>query len=242
MESSKNYKQFQIAPNKPINRLHVERLKKEILLNDLGIHYPIQCVKDGNNIIIHNGQHRFTARKELGIVIYYEFSKISLMEERRAEKLTLKWSKSDVVHYYASQGLESYKYLKDLELKTGWKVGSYSQGISSLKKTDIFENGQLNFTKENYENLLVQIEYAKLVSSYVPFQLQRKIFISVIRHVFLNTKIDTEHLAYKIKKYNELIIPKITVDGYLELLEKVYNYRSKSEYISFKREYKEIYI
>lgn len=242
MESSKNYNQFQIAPNKPINRLHVERLKKEIILNDLGVHYPIQCVKDGNNIIIHNGQHRFTARKELGIAIYYEFSKISLMEERRAEKLTLKWSKSDVVHYFASQGFQSYRYLKDLEDKTGWKIGSYSQGISSLKKTDTFENGQLIFRKEDYEKLLEQIEYAKLVLSYVHFQIQRKIFISVVRHVFLNAKIDTKLLVYKIKKYNELILPKITVDGYLEVLEKVYNYRSKSEYVSFKRDYKEIYI
>lgn len=236
VKSSMDYDLFELAPNKPLNRFHVERLKKEISLNDLGQHYPIQCTLLVNGkLLLTNGQHRRTARMELGLPIYYEISGLSLQEERRAENLTLKWNKSDIVHYFTIQGNDNYKRIKMLEDRTGWKVGTFSNVISFVKNSTVFDNGGLQFSDKDYSDLLRTIELSISIEPMILFVIQRKMLLLAVRHIMANKKIETSKLLLKINKYNELILPKMTVDGYLEAFEKVYNYRSHSEHVSFKR-------
>lgn len=244
VQSTLDYKIFKVAPNKPINKRHLKKLEKEIAANDLGRHFPITCIRlqDGS-LLVTNGQHRLATRIKLGLPIWFEDDGLSLADERRAEKFTLKWSKEDIISYNASLNNENYIRLKEVEIETGWKIGSFMQGIINFTRNiDDFDNGNILFSEKNKYILINLVNLSKRVASIIPFNITRKNLICVMWHISNNKNVDIEKLFDKLKKYNELFLPKITIDGYLESFERVYNYHSRSKYVSFKRTVKEKFI
>lgn len=93
--------------NRPVDRKHVERLKESIKKN---IYLePISVSKD---FIILDGQHRFTAYKELGMAFKYiietstdKHSNIVITKNTLLEK----WKIIDYISAYAKDGYEHYK-------------------------------------------------------------------------------------------------------------------------------------
>jgi len=75
MKSTNNHGIFKLATNRPVNEKRVEKLKEAMEVEDLGHLFPI--VVDDENII-RDGQHRFTARKKLGLPIYYIVSDVEM--------------------------------------------------------------------------------------------------------------------------------------------------------------------
>lgn len=97
--------------NRKIKRPHINKLKQQIKLKDLGSSVPI--VLNENNIII-DGHHRFVARKELGLPIYYvndhflEEKDIIMLNVNRSDWTTLEAGRF-FTDLYKETGEEQYK-------------------------------------------------------------------------------------------------------------------------------------
>ena len=97
--------------NRKIKRPHVNRLKEQVKLKDLGASVPIVLNQD--NVII-DGHHRFVMRKELGLPIYYvndhnlEEKDIIMLNVNRSDWTTLEAGRF-FTDLYKETGEEQYE-------------------------------------------------------------------------------------------------------------------------------------
>mgnify|MGYP001604126207 FL=1 len=99
IHETKNYSIFKLnAANAVIKKEHVDRLKASIKLKNM-LHLRPILVNSEMEII--DGQHRFTAAKELNVAVFYEMDS-SLNEDDMAllNSNSRTWSNSDFVHHF----------------------------------------------------------------------------------------------------------------------------------------------
>lgn len=132
LQKTTNYKQFKtLSHNRDINKRQVSNIENSIRTLDLTMFSPIM-VK--NNYII-DGQHRFTACKNLGLPIYY-IELDTLKEKDVVTAISLlnnnskNWSAEDFLHLYCQLGVENYTKVKDFMTET--QVNSLSVAIYFL--------------------------------------------------------------------------------------------------------------
>lgn len=105
---STNYGQFQfLATNRDVNRGHVEKLKKSIeQFGNFTENIPLVFNEKLQAI---DGQHRFTALKELGLPIYYTIVEGLNIKHARQMNITSRgWGLMDYAKSYAEEHASSY--------------------------------------------------------------------------------------------------------------------------------------
>lgn len=122
MKKTTDYDKFKLLRrNRLIKANHVAYLKKQILESNFLHENPIHVTKDFEII---NGQHRFTAAKELGLPIYYEikdpFDPSSLIHSNFAKA----WTAEDYIHYFAEDGSEEHQKIIELCDKYGLPISA----------------------------------------------------------------------------------------------------------------------
>ncbi|MEA5461588.1 ParB/Srx family N-terminal domain-containing protein [Arcicella sp. LKC2W] len=222
------YYMFDIEVNKPLDERHLKKLKKAIVEKDLGEHFPIDVIVKDGKLMVVNGQHRFRVRKDLGLVIYYKITNLTLEEIRSAETNTKDWTKSDYVHYYAKMGVSSYILLQRLEDIFQMKFGGYSSTLFTIS-TDKFNKGEFVFNEKDFDRVSKILRlYLDLVEIF-PFKPDKKVLIAALRYVLTVDGFDREYFISKIKINKSLLSPAILSDQYLEQFEKIYNYRNQGK-------------
>jgi hypothetical protein len=230
MKSTTDYSLFEVAPNKPFYEKHKEKIKAALLKKDLGEYYPISCRLFDGTLTVINGQHRFAARKELGLPIYYELSNLSIEDERNAESLTKQWNMTDFVSYYSSMGNINYSRLKILEDESGWKSGTFytALGKSRIGK-ELFNEGKFIFSEEDYLILKKILSYCILIKKSLPFVPDRRILIATAKHLSSMQNFDINILCQKLLKNAASLYPCQNGGQYLEMFEKIYNRGSRKK-------------
>lgn len=111
------YEDFKIAiGNREINPSHVKQLKDSIAKNG---YHGAPIVVSGDMTII-DGQHRFTACKELGIPVPYMIDKEASIETARYLNCSQKaWGANDFVKSFASTGNQNYVRLQQFMKTSG---------------------------------------------------------------------------------------------------------------------------
>ncbi len=111
--SSRSYEQFKFEDvNRPVMPKHVADLKKSIIEHGYFIHAPILVKKTAANVFtIINGQHRFTACRELNepirfIIIDNSESTSDII--RITNSVARSWSEENFLNHFCSLGLEPY--------------------------------------------------------------------------------------------------------------------------------------
>jgi hypothetical protein len=73
--------------------------------------FPISCLKEGNRLVVSDGQHRLAAAELLGIPVHY------VIEETAVDPASIpsqkKWDTKDYINRHAASGNEAYVYMKD---------------------------------------------------------------------------------------------------------------------------------
>ena len=208
LQVTTNYDQFKTLPhNREINKRQVTNIENSIRTLDLTMFSPIM-VK--NNYII-DGQHRFTACRNLGLPIY--FIELDTLKEKDVvtaiallNNNSKNWSAEDFLHLYCQLGVESYMKVKDFMAET--KVSSLSVAIYFLSgfnqyKSAInkkFKDGQFDIKNEDLEKAYeIGIWYRTLkvnVEKYFPSKKEHK-FISSNNFLFalaeLSRKLNYNH-------------------------------------------------
>jgi hypothetical protein len=126
---SKLYSAFKLSNNRPVDRKRVEKLKKDIAVNDYGKSFPIIINKNG---VIRDGQHRFTARQELKLPIYFHVSDQALNLDAVAKTNSMQkaWSTDDHILSRANNGNKTFQAIENFANNNGLKP---SQAISFFR-------------------------------------------------------------------------------------------------------------
>ena len=171
---TKDYSAFIIDPvyNREVDVKHVKKLTTCYkTIGDFGEAYPI--VVDENMRIV-DGQHRYTARKELGLPIYYIQS-----IELSSDKLGLindamkKWSQADYTKLLDDNPVikkcklfaEQFGLLFDNVLKRGANVSSLKNMIKESSEKNLERINKLELIKPYVEFLISNLKYKKIGSS-----------------------------------------------------------------------------
>jgi hypothetical protein len=147
--STRNYEQFIINPeyNRDLSFSHIKKIKKSIQqFGDMGSCFPI--VVDETGLVI-DGQHRFTARKELKLPIY--FIQSAILDSKILGGINdaiAKWKPADFQK--SAQQTSVYKLVKEFveEIDSSFTF-SIVCGVFSIKKDMLVVDDEVNY---NYVN------------------------------------------------------------------------------------------
>lgn len=215
--------------NRKINRLHVRRLKDSMMKEF--IEMPI-IINEKNEII--DGQHRFTAAKELGMNI--PFIKVKNLGKEQIHRLNTNsknWNGKDYLHDYCEMGMKDYIIYRDFLDKYGfdWNVTnamlSDKNRMSGSKDNVAFIDGlfkvkNLKKAVDRAKKLLDIGQYYKCVSA-KERGFRRRNFIYAMLDIFDNPNYNHKQFLKKLKYQSSKLDGCSTIEEYLRAVEKIYN-------------------
>jgi hypothetical protein len=223
---SKQYDAFKLSNNRPVDRNRVEKLKKDIKENDYGKSFPIIISKSGN---IRDGQHRFTARKELKLPIYFHVSEQTLNLDAVAKTNSMQkaWSTDDHILSRANSGQKTFKAIENFAIANGLKP---SQAISFFRG-----DGSSNVRKGILRGEIVDISQSQINEAqkilnvwksfrvYIP-KMDYRSAVSACKKLVKTRGYNHDRMIHQINKNPRKFVPCVDSVMYLQMFEEVYNY------------------
>jgi hypothetical protein len=226
-----DYSRFKVSEtNRSLDTTHLRVIKRS--LQELGwlSPYPINVVPRNGGLVIMDGQHRFTAAKALGIPILYS------VEADRSDVQTLvgglpqiPWRPVDFVTSYHNQGNPHYTkllhFMEQQKLALGISAKLLMSGEDgSTDPGKHIKAGTFRVLTPEWADLLAEI-----------IRRLKKIVFWASNHGFVNALLkaqvvpgfDHGHFLKKCEANPGLLILQPTQDAFLELIEKIYNHRTR---------------
>lgn len=216
---------------------HWPKIANSLKEKDMAEYVPILVDR---KFRIIDGQGRYWACKELGLPIYF------IIGERCEEEDIIRmnvdrtdWKTPEYLDYYVSHEYPQYIRLADLidrcsfmDLGKVLRIWQYRKDSNML---DEFRRGLYRISDEGIDkvvavNRLVKKIYGLTNHEYV----KANSFVAAVSSIYLNKhKIDIDVLLERIQSYPHLVEKRTTLSDYVDVLENVYNYRTRNK-ISFK--------
>jgi hypothetical protein len=206
--------------NRPINNGLVKRLQES--MNEFGFLESRPVIVDKNFYII-DGQHRFTAAKNLNLPINYAIEDINA--ERAMIKLNANqvvWRIEEYITHHANTGIKLYqeivRYNESYKLGVSNAViivGGYKLRPSSLRDGKVFE------VNPNTDNVIEFIMYAKNILSFA----KTTKFVTAVTMLHKKTTLDNIN---KVKSKLQIVQEQVNVTDYLIIFENILNKYKKS--------------
>ncbi len=225
---TRNYNMFSLVEgNRNINRLHVERLKKSMKEE-----YLISPIIVNEHYEIIDGQHRFTAIKELGKKLYYIIcEKYRLPQVQRLNKINVTWRKSDFLDGYVSLGKKEYirtKQFMDTNNITSVNLALelLDKEASQSKKEIDFKNGVWKIKSIEWAR-----EFMKKLIDFRPYfdAYNTVLFAKAFKKIYEYNKYDHDNMKKKLEYMGPHIESRSSIEQYIEMLLEIYNYRTMKE-------------
>ena len=238
MQETKEYQNFTfLSANRPVNRNHVNKIKKSLQEYGYLDSQPITVTPD---MKILDGQHRFIACKEMGLPI--KFVKVDtkkmdniLVDLNNTQK---KWNVYDYVTYYAECGNGHYIRLLSLSKEFNISVGAVcciaGGSVQGGGDTDIIKAGKFKF--DNSEKGIVESKINTVLGAckmmgLPPIDRLIRSLVLVSRHKEFKWKEFIQKVEYQRDKCYKCS----TTSGYIKMLENVYNNKRRIK-INFEEE------
>ena len=239
IQSTTNYKLFKtITGNRIVNKKKIERLTEDIQkgLNLLPF-CPIVVYKEGEYLLIVDGQHRFETSKTIKSPVYYvECEKLSLLQIARLNSRSDKWSNKDFLSCYIKLGIEDYEALGDF-MREFEMIYSASIDLLMYGTVDRKENSMQQFRDGEFKvNFLGKAEKITSLTRDVfdryKFRNDRRLI-----HAMLKIKekgiCDFEVLKQKISATPMLMDQQNSAKEYIYNIERVYNHNNQKRIVIF---------
>jgi hypothetical protein len=213
---------------------------------------PIICTTDPERPkvkIIADGNNSFNARMQLGLPIYYVLLENLTEREMIALNLTNRnWTKKNYVEFYAQKGYADYMIFKNLMDEFPEFTCSTIEAILRLSlandgRTDEEKNnGQVSAiargifkckdTKRSREliNLLMKIKKTEGQRANL---YRQDHFVRAMIRCFNFKPFEGDRFVKKIEMFPFLFTKQPDTQGYIEMIERIYNYHQKIGFVSF---------
>lgn len=218
--------------NRDVSGANVKSIKKSIL--EYGyIEVPITV---NEHLEIVDGQHRFEALKDLGLPIpYLVFKGIGLKECSTMNTNCKNWTTKDYINANIAVGSKNAEFIVNMknkyecnyELVMACLYGTGRDGNVikyAVQDTDITEQ-----MKKDCMYLLELIKLMPLDNTLG----SKRTFARALKFLKTCTDCDMKKLQTKYNKHITLMKPFNNVKHCLDSFEKIYNFKSRSEYVYF---------
>lgn len=229
LTTTKNYSLFELLD---FNR-DVEKIKKlEASMREHGFipAYPLHCVKNGNGKLqIKAGHHRFEVAKKLKLPVPYV-----LCSDRatvyQLESSTTHWKFNDFLTSHCRIGSEPHILINEYSASTGIspsQVASMLAGecASSGNQNKYVKEGTFKVKTTGHMDVVAHLVIS-LKKIGVKFATQREL-VSALSTVSFLPEFEVNVFLHRCATNPGMIIKQATVDGYLTMLENVYNRQAK---------------
>ena len=209
--------------NRPVDENHVIKLVKSMQQD-----YLQRPIDVNEKFEIIDGQHRFTAIKELGLPLFYVVRKgWSMKQVQVANSNNKSWTVADVIISQCELGNKQYQYIKLFATK--YKI-SYQFAMILLNpsmdgtriKQGLFEIAD----SETAEKIAI---FLKKISKIVAFNCFRRPLVYTFRKLADNENFDFDVFLKKLEYQSDRFKPCIDSKHQIELIEEIYNYRNQNK-------------
>lgn len=231
--ATKDYSLFKsLDGNRSVLIPHLKKLKQSIESEYLLS--PI-LVNERHEII--DGQHRFQVLQELNLPIYYLIKKgYGLKEVQLLNANTKNWSTDDYLQSYVELGFEEYKMFKlfKQQFQFGWGesmalLAGNITGGGLLGEN--FKNGL--FKIKDYKKAIQDSEKILMVGKYYP-GIKRRSFVLAMLKCFNNKDFNHSLFLSKLEYQSTKLVDCTDEKQYLTLIEEIYNFKSRSPFLSLR--------
>lgn len=231
IESTRTYGSFQFMKgNRRVDTNHVKKLKREMANNpELLASNPIMV---NEHLFIIDGQHRFTAAKELGHEIFYIVAEgTSIHEARHLNTTQRRWQMIDFAQSYADSGYKDY--IDFLHLHKQYPLVSlsilrlYCVGYQVHDMDGIFRRGE--FEVYDMDETVKHLDALTRVVNATHVKMNMPMATSLLDLMKNNEDFDIEAFIKKLEDREgarELFQPLPSRRGCMRSIEAVYNYHS----------------
>lgn len=233
IQETKNYGLFKFMEgNRDVNSAHLQNIVKSMQEK-----YLISPIIVNEDFEIMDGQHRFSSCKELGApILFIQIKGYGLDEVQRYNSNSRNWNPTNFMESYIEQGVPGYDLYKTLKDTFGFThtetlfiiAGGKSDGKNDLLK---FRNGKMEFIKDTDKifmlGRMVQ-DFGKFYDGY-----KRPAFFRACMTIFKNKKYNHEVMLKKLSRQTDRLKHCATVDGYLRIMEDIFNHHSRSVKVKF---------
>ena len=235
IHETKKYKMFELHDLNREVKTWLPKFKKTLKhMQKCGFESSKQiCVVPNGNgkFKIVDGHHRFVAAKMLGLPIMYSLkgTKISLQSMVETET---PWSLSDWLFSYVQQANPNYIATKEYHECTGI---SLMNCISILGGESAGSNNKFNQFKEGkfilgnqYNAISIKELVLCLKENQFKYATHANLVLALSLIVWVN-EFDPTLMVKKLSTHSHLVKRHPSRDDYLDMLEKIYNYRQKDQ-------------
>lgn len=223
-----------VRGNRKICRGHFLNLKKSIeSQNDLPSH-PILVTEDMEVI---DGQHRLEVAKSLSLPIFYIVKKnndISLIPLLNA--VQKQWLLEDFLNFYCEveknpHYLSLRQKLKEYGLNFTPMFGIIIDHLNFQHARNAFKMGKFEWTEKEEKKLKDAMTFKEKLTSDSGLRFTKNLnqsFYAALGIFFSNPNINPEWFYQQLEKYSFLLEYQPSKDRYLEMLFRIYNYKSRN--------------
>lgn len=236
VKTTNDYSIFKILEgNRRVNQLNLRRVISSMR------EYPlVSIIMVNHRMEIIDGQHRYFACKELGLPINYVMVYGYGIKEVQVLNATgMNWSKVDYLETYVSRGDENYvKFKKFRETYPQLSFTLCVRLLSGLSSHRTKSYDGVQGTVKDFENGTFQIkdldkshEIANMIVDYAPFfsRFNDLTFCLTLITIFDNPNYDHERMMKRLMVQPTALKPCKTQKQYQELLEEIYNYKTRTK-------------
>lgn len=227
IQSTTDYDQFRfLEANRVQYRGHVEKLKSAF--EEIGNLTQVQPILVNDRHEIIDGQHRFTACKELGLPIFYTtVPGLGVHEARSMNILHRNWTSDDYARSYANSGDSSYQRYMKLREDYGLSHSvllAYINGVDNRK--GIFSNfreGTLSFTPEQEKDTRKRLDMLMEIEEYTHLARERGFAMAFLKALG-SEQYDHSEMVRKISLHGHILRRYAILEDNLRQIEEVYNF------------------
>lgn len=234
IQSTTNYSRFKFMDgNRIVNNARVKKLVRSIKRKDMLAQFPIVCMKNDVGLYIMDGQHRYTAAKQLGKPIHFVETKgLSIADVASTNSAQRGWSPSDFVASYATLGNQDYITLRDFVAEHGLPVTFVAAMLAgrTLERGGNISahiiNGTFHVTTLHFANRVAGA--LRGIAPFFPASKDRSFVIAIARLLEVKAFSITRFIQ-RLETQTTKLVKCASWDQYVDLVEEIYNYRARKD-------------
>lgn len=229
VQETNNYRMFELLEfNRDVTKVKLltASMKKHGWINSK----PMSVVANGNGKLkIRDGHHRFEIAQRLGLSVKFVIDKDNATVFE-LDASTNKWTMQDTLTSYARG--QNIEYVKVMEYcrKTGIAI---NQAISMLSGNQAGTNNfrtafrEGKYTCKNTDNANIVADIVLFCKKHGIEWVHHALFVSALSRIAFIPDFSPARMKTKIKAFPYLIEKRPHLEGYMDMLESIYNYKSQ---------------
>ncbi|MBE3118322.1 MAG: ParB N-terminal domain-containing protein [Candidatus Atribacteria bacterium] len=237
LTATKDYSLFHNSlDNRPVNLKKRKKLVRSMLNHGFIPAYPIHCVRREGVLYVRDGQHRLAVAEQLGLPVWYvttDYDEVDIAEINSTQEI---WKLPAYAGSFAARGKHDYQvainFAAEHKLPLGVTAGLLSSGhrggSDNLCK---FKAGAFKVMNLDAAQRVANL-YARIRESNP--KVNGTCILGALSSVCAVPEFEDSRLMHAVAAYPERVKQAGTLDGYLEMLEDVYNYHRQASRLALR--------